>query len=100
MNHAGALRLEGKATEQIRFLRGAAPEKFYPAKARSEGIDGAVLVDLLINDAGQVQEALVLSESPLGEGFGLAALDAVKTYEFENSLKRAVLMTLLVQFLP
>jgi hypothetical protein len=57
-------------------------------------------VDLLINAEGFVLEAQVISESPTGEGFGLAALDVVKTYEYFNDLKRQVLMAVTVSFLP
>jgi len=42
----------------------------------------------------------VISESPGGQGFGLAALDAAKTFEFENPLKRWVVFTLSIEFLP
>ena len=45
-------------------------------------------------------EAEVLTESPKGQGFGLAALDVAKTYEFENTLKKLVLMAMTVQFQP
>lgn len=97
---AGAVRVTGAQTEKIRFLRGHPVEEFYPAAARSEGLDAIVVVDLLINDLGLVVEAEVLSESPAGKGFGLAALDAVKTYEFENPLKKLVLMSMTIRFVP
>ena len=95
-----ALRLQGTQTTQLRWLRGDAPEKHYPAFARAEGLDGIVTVDLLINADGQVLEAQVISESPPGVGFGLAALDTAKTYEYENRLHRLVLMSITVGFLP
>jgi TonB family protein len=86
--------------EQLRLLRGESPGKFYPAEARRRGLDGSVIVDLLINEGGLVVEAQVVSETPAGEGFGLAALDTVKTYEFRNALRKLVLMSLLVEFTP
>lgn len=98
--HPGAIRLEGARTEQLRLLRGRKPEEFYPARARAEHIDGTVIVDLLINAEGMVQEAQVISESPPGRGFGLAALDAAKTYEYDNPLHRLVLMAIVVGFEP
>jgi TonB family protein len=95
-----ALRLEGSAVTQIRFRRGDPLTKFYPSAARREGIDGIVVVDLLINELGLVLEAQVISEAPAGQGFGLAALDAAKTFEFDNPLKRQVLMSWNLEFLP
>lgn len=96
----GAQRLEGTLTSQVRWVRGDAPAQHYPPAARAQGIDGQVTVDLLINESGQVVEAQVLNESPAGYGFGLAALDTAKTYEFENRLGKLVLMSLSVQFQP
>ena len=95
-----ALRLQGAQTAQLKWLRGDAPEKYYPAAARAAGADGIVTVDLLVNAQGQVLEAQVINESPPGLGFGLAALDAAKTYEYENRLQRLVLMSITVGFLP
>ena len=95
-----AVRLEGALVDRVRWLRGEPPAKFYPAEAKREGLDGSVVVDLLINEGGMVLEAQVISESPPGYGFGLAALDAAKTYEFDNTLRKLVLMSLVVQFLP
>ncbi len=45
-------------------------------------------------------EASVVSEDPPGEGFGLAGLDVAKTWEFDNTLKKLVLMEVNVSFLP
>jgi TonB family protein len=97
---AGAVRLTGARTTNLRLLRSRPVAEFYPAKAKAEGLDGIVVVDLLINAEGLVVEAQVLSESPTGQGFGLAALDVAKSYEFDNVLKTLVLMAMTVQFLP
>jgi TonB family protein len=95
-----ALRLQGNQTTQLRWLRGDALELHYPKAARAAGLDGIVTVDLLVNESGYVLEAQVIGESPAGAGFGLAALDAVKTYEYDNRLHRLVLMSISVEFLP
>lgn len=95
-----ALRVQGEQVTRFRLLRGDSPSEHYPAAARKEGIDGFVTVDVMINESGQVLEAQVISESPGGRGFGLAALDAAKTFEFENPLKRWVVFTLSIEFLP
>lgn len=95
-----AVRLEGEAVSRVTLLRGDEPQKHYPEAARRAGLDGVVTVDVLLNAEGQVLEAQVISESPRGQGFGLAALDAAKTFEFENRLKRLVLIALTIEFLP
>lgn len=95
-----ALRVQGAQVSKLRRRRGDEPEAHYPADAKAQGIDGLVMVDLLITTEGFVQEAQVVTESPAGAGFGLAALDVVKTWEFDNDLKRPVLMTVGVSFLP
>ncbi|HWL64305.1 MAG TPA: TonB family protein [Steroidobacteraceae bacterium] len=95
-----ALRLEGEQAAQLRLLRGDTPEQHFPAAAKAAALDGVVVVDVLLNDAGQVLEAQVVSEQPGGHGFGLAALDTVKTFEFENPHRRLLLLALTVEFLP
>ena len=95
-----ALRVQGAQVSKLRRRRGDEPEAHYPADAKAQGLDGLVMVDLLITTEGFVQEAQVISESPAGAGFGLAALDVVKTWEFDNELKRLVLMAVGVSFLP
>lgn len=95
-----AMRLQGEDVNRLRLLRGEAPEKFYPPAAKAARLDGLVTVDLLLNEAGQVLEAQVINESPDDAGFGLAALDAAKTYEYENPFGRWVLIAITIQFLP
>jgi TonB family protein len=95
-----ALRVQGEQLSKLRRRRGDEPEQHYPAAARAAGLDGLVTVDLLITPEGFVQEAQVVTESPADAGFGLAALDVVKTWEFDNDLKRPVLMIVAVSFLP
>jgi protein TonB len=52
----------------------------YPAEAKKNAIQGAVVMDLLIDSDGVVREAKLLQ----GPGFGLneAALEAVRKFEF------------------
>ena len=92
--------MTGAQTARIRLLRSHPVTEFYPAEARRDGLDGIVTVDLLINAEGLVVEAEVLMESPPNRGFGLAALDVAKTYEFDNTFRRLVLMSMIVQFQP
>jgi protein TonB len=52
----------------------------YPPEAKKRNVEGAVLVDILIDAAGRVREAVFVE----GPGFGLneAALEAVKRFRF------------------
>lgn len=95
-----ALRVQGQQLAGLRRRRGDEPQAHYPADAKAQGVDGLVMVDLLITPEGFVQEAQVVTESPAGAGFGLAALDVVKTWEFDNDLRRLVLLVVSVSFLP
>jgi TonB family protein len=97
---ADAVRVTGKEAERFRLLRGETPAQHYPEAARKAAVDGKVVVDLLLNEWGQVLEAQLVSESPTGFDLGIAALDLTKTYEFENPLKRLVLMSVSVEFVP
>jgi TonB family protein len=97
---AAALRVTGAQTARIRLLRSHPVSQYYPAEAKRDGLDGIVTVDVLINAEGLVLEAEVLTESPPNRGFGIAALDVAKTYEFDNTFRRLVLMSMTVQFQP
>ena len=100
LERPGAERVSGARAEQIRLLRGDKPEDHYPAEARQLSVDGYAAVDLLLNEDGFVLEASVFLESPPDAGFGLAALDVAKTYEFYNPLKKLVLLDVVISFLP
>lgn len=100
LERSDALRLTGEQATQLELLRGDTPEMHYPADARRAAIEGTVLVDLYINEQGQVLEAQVIAESPRGHGFGLAALDLAKTFEFANRFRRRLLLSRSIDFLP
>jgi TonB family protein len=95
-----AVRVTGKQAERFRLLRGDTAAEHYPEAARRAAVDGKVAVDLLLNEGGQVLEAQIIAESPQGFDLGIAALDLAKTFEFENPLKRLVLMSITVEFVP
>lgn len=95
-----AVRLTGEDASRMELLRGDSPQQHYPEAARKAGYDGSAIVDLLLNESGQVLEAQVVSESPRDMGFGLAALDTAKTFEFDNPLKKLVLLSVTIEFEP
>lgn len=95
-----AIRVTGKDAERFKLKSGDTPEQHFPAAAKKEGWDAIVSVDLLLNERGEVLEAQIIRESPSGLGFGLAALDTAKTHVYENPLKKLVLMSIDITFLP
>ncbi len=56
----------------------------YPDKARSVGIEGRVVVKLLISPTGIVKKAEVLTEEPKGFGFSRSVLDVIFDYQFSE----------------
>jgi TonB family protein len=96
----GARRLTEKEVLQLEMKAGDTAEQHYPVRAKRDAVDGIVLVDLLLNVEGQVLEAQVVAESPTGFGFGVAALDTAKTFEFINPFKSEVLFSREIAFLP
>ncbi len=100
LERPGVRRLTDKETQGLKLQRGDTADQHYPAAARRDAVDGIVLVDLLLNIEGQVLEAQVIAESPPGFGFGLAALDTAKTFEFINPFRSQVLLSKEVAFLP
>lgn len=57
----------------------------YPAEAKKAGVDGAVVLDVLIDRSGKVRDVRVIS----GPGFGLneSAIEALKQFEFQPAQK-------------
>jgi TonB family protein len=95
-----ARRLTEKEIKQLELKAGDNAFDHYPAAAKRDAIDGLVVVDMLLNVEGQVLEAQVASEAPAGFGFGLAALDTAKTFEFRNPFRQRLLLTWQFEFLP
>ncbi len=52
----------------------------YPEEARAAGIEGAVVLDVLISETGEVKEATVASGNP---ALAQAAIDAVKIWKYK-----------------
>ena len=86
--NAGDLFTTGYSLNEVdqppRAIRVFPPE--YPLLAKVEGIEGRVLLRLIIGADGYVQEALVDSAEPEGV-FERAALDVIMKYIFKPALK-------------
>ncbi|WP_374075927.1 energy transducer TonB [Bdellovibrio bacteriovorus] len=59
----------------------------YPVEAKKAGVDGPVVLDVLIDRTGKVREVKIVS----GPGFGLneSAIEALKKFEFQPAQKGA-----------
>jgi protein TonB len=57
----------------------------YPAELRAAGIEGSVVVSMVIDTAGVVREARI--EKSTHHGFEMAALEAVTQWQFEPGRK-------------
>jgi periplasmic protein TonB len=87
----------GGVVTQPRRIHYAAP--LYPELARRAGVKGTVVIDCVIDPAGRVSEALVVSGHPLLDA---AALDAVRQWRYTptllNGVPIRVLLTVTVVF--
>ena len=54
----------------------------YPPKAKAQGVEGYVLVSLLIGDNGEVQKVRVLESEP-GGVFEQTAVNAIRQWRFQ-----------------
>ncbi|MCC6920460.1 MAG: TonB family protein [Alphaproteobacteria bacterium] len=61
-------------------------EPIYPPKARASGLSGDVWVALQIGEGGRVVDARAVVEKPKYEGFGEAAVAAVRQWRFDPSV--------------
>ncbi len=56
----------------------------YPTLARKNGVEGAVVMDILVDNAGAVRDAKLVSGP--GSGLDEAALEAVKRFKFKPAI--------------
>nr|AIA11932.1 Gram-negative bacterial tonB protein [uncultured bacterium] len=67
----------------------------YPEEAKRKGVEGNVILEITINEKGEVADARVKSGDEL---LSKAALDAMKQFRFSNSLQKPVLATMTFNF--
>ena len=58
----------------------------YPARALSDGVDGAAMIDCIADAKGALTRCQVYGERPTGYGFGAAALDLAPDYQLKPRL--------------
>ena len=57
----------------------------YPDAARSDGVEGTVGLELIVDDAGIVENARIVR--PVGHGLDEAALAAARGFRFSPAMK-------------
>src|SRR5262249_11061395 len=78
---------------QVRAIHKVDPE--YPEEARSAGVQGNIVLDVTINENGEVSDAKVVSGHRL---LRQAAIDAAKQWRFSNPQKIEVVIQLTLAF--
>ena len=58
----------------------------YPVRALADQIDGAAILDCLVTDRGLLAKCVITGETPVGYGFGAAALDLVGDFVLKPRL--------------
>jgi TonB family protein len=95
---AGAVRVGGNIRSPTRTQFA---EPVYPQTARAAGVQGVVILELVVGEDGAVSNARVLRSIPL---LDQAALDAVRQWRYEptllNGVPTPVIMTATVNFTP
>jgi protein TonB len=61
-------------------------EPEYPMRARQRGIEGWVVIEFTISEAGTVKDAVVVSAHP-GTIFNRAALQAVRKWKYNPKIQ-------------
>jgi TonB family protein len=72
--------------------------KWYPEPAKQAGSDGLVQISVTLDSAGRATDTLVISESPVGMGFGAAASRLVHTFTYANPTGHPAAITFNVKF--
>jgi TonB family protein len=83
---------------KVSWVSGQPMGQFYPAALRKQRLEGYVVMKLAVDRSGHVTDADVVKENPAGVGFGAAAVNAARTFQFNNTLARPVIKTIQVKF--
>jgi TonB family protein len=73
-------------------------KKWYPVEASRRGIAGQVRITVTLDEAGRATDTLVISESPLGMGFGAAASELAHVFKYANQTGRSASVTYRIKF--
>jgi TonB family protein len=82
----------------VYWVSGDALTGFYPKDAQAAHLEGTVTCRLTIDATGGVTDVVAVTVSPENSGFGLAAVEAAKSFHFVNTLSRPVVKVMAVSF--
>jgi TonB family protein len=89
---------DDEASQVLRIRALSKPlREFYPDLLRQQRIEGKVLCRITINPNGRVIHAELVKHSS-SRALGAAALRVASAYQFDNSLREAVITTLPIKF--
>jgi len=93
-------RLAMNATEPriVATSSGEDLKKWYPEPAKQAGSDGLVQITVTLDEHGRATDTLVISESPVGMGFGAAASGLVHSFTYANPTGHPAAITFNVKF--
>jgi TonB family protein len=77
---------------------GGGMEAWYPTAAKRNGIKGLVQLAVTLDEAGQLRDSVVVSESPEGMGFGDAAKGVAQTFSYANPTGHPTTLVFNVKF--
>lgn len=95
-NGAGADRATPAAPRVLRWPSDLMD--FYPAQARRAGIEGFVDIAVTLDAAGRATDTQILTEFPLGVGFGAAASAAAHEITYSNPTGRPAQLVFRIKF--
>ncbi len=73
-------------------------QKFYPERARAQGIDGLVQITVTLDEDGRATDTFILSETPTGLGFGAAASELAHQFRYANPTAGPATLTFKIKF--
>jgi TonB family protein len=71
---------------------------WYPSVAKQNGVKGLVRIAVTLDEAGQLRDTLIVSESPEGMGFGDAAKGVAQTFSYANPTGHPTTLVFNVKF--
>jgi beta-lactamase regulating signal transducer with metallopeptidase domain len=77
---------------------GGPQDHWYPQDAQKKGVDGLVRVAVTLDAVGRIVDALVISETPDGFGFGAAASGLIHEFTYANPTGHQTTLSFNVKF--
>jgi bla regulator protein blaR1 len=73
-------------------------KNYYPPRAQQMGLDGSVKISIRLDAEAHLLDTQILDEAPMDVGFGAAAAQLVRTYQFANPTGQPGEIQLVVKF--